>query len=308
MAQKTDNDFWLSLSDLANFVGLSNKDCQAELEQRIGPQHYKSLVEPKVVRQFLSAKGYRYRQQVISFQMLKGGVAKTTSCLNFGLRAAMYGASVLFIDLDQQANLSFALGVEDENAAVWVDILEKKVKVEDAVLNVAQNVDLIPSSLNNSVLDRVLLAANRNWAQAVKAPLSAVLGQYDLVLIDTAPNLSAINTAVTCASDVVVLPINPDKFSILGLNKHLEDLKDLRQEFDLQFEEKILFTKYDGRETASREILTQVVDSFADQLMKNYIRTSSDIKNSICTSRTIFNSKSNAKEDYDLVTRELLGW
>ncbi len=106
----------------------------------------------------------------------------------------------------------------------------------------------------------------------------------------------------------MVLPINPDKFSILGMQKHLEDLKDLRTEFELNFEEKILFTKFDGGETASREILSQVVDFFADQLMKNYIRTSSEIKNSIRSSRTIFNSKSNAKEDYDLVTKELLGW
>lgn len=181
----------------------------AEIEKKLGPQSYKSLIEPKVVRRYLSQKGYRYHHQVISFQMLKGGVAKTTSCLNFGLRAAMYGASVLFVDLDQQANLSFALGAENEHASVWVDILEKKAKIEDVRIPIAQNIDLIPSSLNNSVLDRVLLASNRNWAQAVSGPLSTIKGQYDLVLTDTAPNLSAINTAVTCASDVVVLPINP---------------------------------------------------------------------------------------------------
>ena len=140
------------------------------------------------------------------------------------------------------------------------------------------------------------------------ANISAKWEKNDLIIIDTAPNLSAANTAVTCASNVVVLPINPDKFSVIGLKKHLADLADLKNEFGLQFEEKILFTKFDARESASREILSQIADSFADQLMKHYIRTSSDIKNSIGASKTIFNTKSNAKEDYDLVTRELMGF
>jgi chromosome partitioning protein len=308
MAQITNNDFLLSTSDLATFVGLTPKQCLGELEALAGTLPYKSLVPPQLVRRYLSSKGYQYPQQVVSFQMLKGGVAKTTSALNFGLRAAMYGASVLFVDLDQQANLSFALGVEDEARPVWVDVVEKKVKVSEALVSIDENVDLIPSSLNNSVLDRVLLSGSRNWAQAVKTPLKEVQGQYDLVIIDTAPNLSAINTAVTCASDVVVLPINPDKFSLSGMKKHLADLQELKNEFDLQFVEKILFTKFDGRESSSREILSQVAEDFSEQLMSHYIRTSSDIKNSIGSSKTIFNSKSHAKEDYDLVTRELLGF
>ncbi len=308
MATSTNNDFLLSTADLAAFVGLGPKECLQELENLYGNLSYKSLVEPKIVRRYLSSKGYQYPQQVISFQMLKGGVAKTTSALNFGLRAAMYGARVLFIDLDQQANLSFALGVEDESLPVWVDIIEKKKKIEEAVVAIDEGVDLIPSSLNNSVLDRVLLNGSRNWAQAVKTPLQQIKGAYDLVIIDTAPNLSAINTAVTCASDLVVLPINPDKFSVSGMKKHLADLQELKAEFDLKFSEKILFTKFDGRESASREILSQVAESFSDQLMSHYVRTSTDIKNTIGTSKTIFNSKSNAKEDYDLVTKELLGF
>jgi len=165
---------------------------------------------------------------------------------------------------------------------------------------------LIPSSLNNSVLDRVLLQSNRNWAQAVKAPLRELQDRYDLIILDTAPSLSILNTAVTCASDVVVLPINPDKFSMAGVKKHLEDLKELEKEFDLKLEKRILFTRFDGREMASREILTQCVDLFEDLLMKNYIRSSSEVKNTIGSGKSIFSTKSAAKEDYDLVMRELL--
>lgn len=308
MAQLTNNDFYLTISDLADFLGIDVTACNRELDQILTSRKFKSLVEPQHVRQFLSRRGIQYPQQVISFQMLKGGVAKTTTCLNFGMRAAMYGARVLFIDMDQQANLSFALGVEDENLSVWVDVLEKKTKVSEARVTVSEGIDLIPSSLNNSVLDRVLLNGNRNWSAAVKAPLAEIKGEYDLILIDTAPNLSAINTAVTCASDVVVLPINPDRFSVLGLEKHLADLEEVKKDFSLSFQSKILFTKFDAREISSRDIFSQVVEGHADLLMKNYIRSSSEVKNSVHSSKSLFRAKSAAKEDYDLTTRELLGW
>jgi chromosome partitioning protein len=219
----------------------------------------------------------------------------------------MYGAKVLFIDLDQQANLSFALGVEAENSPVWLDVVEKKIPLEKVRLSLPSGVDLIPSSLNNSVLDRVLLNGHRNWAQAVKGPLQEIQAQYDLIIIDTAPALSATNTAVTCASDFVILPINPDKFSLLGVRKHLQDLEDVKKDFDLQFQSRILFTRYDGREAASRDILSQCIGEFEDLLLKSYVRTSTDIKTHIDGERSIFSVKSNAKEDYDLVTRELLG-
>jgi chromosome partitioning protein len=212
----------------------------------------------------------------------------------------------LFVDLDQQANLTFALGLESEEHPVWVDIVEKKTTAEKATLKVDEGIDLIPSSLNNSVLDRVLLNSHRNWAQAVKGPLKEIQAFYDLIIIDTAPNLSAINTAATCASDLVILPINPDKFSMSGLQKNMEDLEDLRREFDLHFESKILLTRFDARESTSHEILAQCNEKYDKLLLKSYIRTSSEIKNTIRSQRTIFNTKSNAKTDYDQVTRELL--
>lgn len=296
----------ISTSDLAEFFGLSVQALILEMAKNGLQSPYKGSIPRKLVRAYLQFKGFQLPRQVVSFQMLKGGVAKTTSALNFGWRAAMYGAKVLMIDLDQQANLTFALGVEAENLPVWVDVVEKKVKIEEAICPIGEGLDLIPSSLNNSVLDRILLQSNRNWAQSVKGPLKELKNKYDLIILDTAPSLSILNTAVTCASDVIVLPINPDRFSMTGVKKHLEDLKELESEFDLKLEKRILFTRFDGREMASREILSQCVDLFDDLLMKNYIRSSSEVKNTIGSGRTIFSTKSAAKEDYDLVTRELL--
>ncbi|PWU16213.1 MAG: ParA family protein [Bdellovibrio sp.] len=301
-------DQFLSVADLAYLLEESAEKVTAQL-LKLDPQwKSRSSVAPQLARKLLTLKSFRMPQKVISFQMLKGGVAKTTSALNLGWRAAQYGARVLFLDLDQQANLTFALGVEAEDLPVWVDVLERKAVVKEVIVPIAPGVDLIPSSLNNSVLDRVLLHSNRNWATAVKGPLREVLPSYDLVIIDTAPSLSAINTAVTCASDMVILPISPDKFSMIGVKKHLEDLEELKGEFDLDFEKRILFTRFDGRESSSQIYLNQSIELFEDMLLKHYIRSSTELKNAIGGPRSIFSTKNNAREDYDGLTREILGF
>lgn len=308
MSTLAQQEFCITLSDLASFMEIPPNKVKEKAEKVLQRKIKSPWLLPEEVRQLLLAEGYKYPHKVISVQMLKGGVAKTTSVLNMGLRAAMYGARVLFIDLDQQANLSFALGVEDESLPVWVDVVEKKKNIEECVRFIEPHVDLIPSSLNNSVLDRVLLNSNRNWSLAVKTPLEKIKHRYDLILIDTAPALSATNTAVTVASDEVILPVNPDKFAFLGLQKNLSELEDIREDFGLDFSKKVLFTKFDGRENFSHELLQKCIESFEDSLMKGYIRTSSEVKNTVRSGKSLFAGKSPVKADYDFVTREMLGF
>ncbi len=310
MANIDKPEFLILVSDLANVLGISLQGLHKYLKTNgfeatlISNRAYLS---PEITRAVFLSRGLHYKYQVLSLQMLKGGVAKTTTAMNIGLRANMYGARVLLVDLDQQANLSFSFGAEDPNAFVWVDLLEGKTSVENIIKKITPSLHLIPSNLNNSMLDRVLLNGKRNVGAGVSQYLTPLRHQYDLVIIDTAPNLSAINTAASCASDTVILPVNPDKFSYVGMLKTLEDLEKIRAEFKTTFEEKILFVKFDGRETSSHELLKMCLANFGDQMLKAFVRTSTEVKNTIRTGRSIYDHKSNAKEDYDLVTKELMG-
>lgn len=310
MAESTTNDFLILLSDLAAAIGITNQ----ALHKYVKSNGFETLlstnrayVTAETARRVMTERGFQYKQQVVSLQMLKGGVAKTTTAMNIGLRANMYGTRVLLVDLDQQANLSFAFGIEDPNALVWVDVIEGKTPIENTIRKVSPTLHIIPSNLNNSMLDRILLNGKRNVATGVSQYLSPIRDRYDLIILDTAPNLSAINTAASCASETVILPVNPDKFSFAGLTKTLDDLGKIKSEFGGSFEPKILFTKFDGRETSSHELLKMCMVNFGSQMMKTFIRTSTEVKNTIRTGKTIFEHKSNAKDDYDLVTRELIG-
>lgn len=301
----------LPVTDFAPAWGISSQGAHKFLREKnfspimVGKRSYLS---PEIARAAMLARGFQYPKKVLSMQMLKGGVGKTTSVINIGLRASMYGAKVLLIDLDQQANLSFAFGVEDEGAGVWADVIEGKSEINSLIRNVSPQLDLIPSNLNNSILDKVLLNGKRNVALGVSQALAAVRDQYDWVILDTAPNLNAINTAAACAADIVVLPVNPDRFSFDGLRKTVEDLKDIKREFGVDFEVKVLFSKFDGRETSSRALLQKCLSEYGNMMFSGFIRTSSDLKNTIRSGSNIFSRKSTAKEDYDIVTRELLNF
>jgi chromosome partitioning protein len=270
----------------------------------VGKRAYLTATDARAAMQ---ARGIEFKPQTICLQMLKGGVGKTTTALNVGIRASMYGARVLIIDLDQQANLSFAFVIEDETRKVWADVLDGDCTAESLIHEVTPNLHLIPSNLNNSVLDKILLNGKKNVAQGIRQPLASIRDNYELIIIDTAPNLSAINTAAACASDTVILPVNPDKFSFDGLGKTLADLEDIQREFSHTFETKVIFTKFDARETSSHALLKACLAEYGDIMLNSFVRTSSEFKNVIRSGQSIFSHKGPAKEDYDTVTRELLG-
>lgn len=300
----------IQTQDLAQLLSVDKAEIQSRVAALGFPKRIaeKSTMPSAIARQFMQKHGRRYPQKVISFQMLKGGVAKTTSAYLLGSRLAQYGAKVLFIDLDQQANLTSALGFQNPDAKVWVDVIEGHVGIESTVQRIAEHVDLIPSNLDNSVIDRVLMKTTRNWSMCVKGPLSKIQKQYDFVIIDLAPALSIINTAATIASQMVVLPVNPDRFSFVGLEKHLEEIAQTELEFGQTLEKRILFTKFDSREKLSQSYLQMLIEKYPQYLFDNYIRTSSEIKNCLENQKDLFSFKNSLREDFDLLTLEVLGW
>lgn len=300
----------IQIQDLAHVCGIQKTELQSLITSFGYPKKIseKNTLTPLLARRVVESYGFKFLPQTICFQMLKGGVAKTTSAFLLGTRLAQYGARVLFVDLDQQANLTSALGFQNTEAKVWVDLIEGEATVDDLVQSISENIDLIPSNLDNSVLDRVLMKTNRNWSMCVKGPLSRIQGRYDFVILDLAPALSIINTAATVAAQMVILPVNPDRFSFVGLEKHLAEIQQTEEEFGLQLRKKILFTKFDSRERLSQSYLQLLIEKYPEFLFENYIRTSSEIKNSLETQKDLFSFKNSLREDFDQLTLEVLEW
>lgn len=263
-------------------------------------------------RQILTARGFTYPNQVVSFQIVKGGTGKSTLSHSLAVRANQYGAKVLCIDLDQQGNLTQALGVRNsESLNCMVNILASECTFEDAIVEVTPTLHVIPSNMENSTLDSYLLIHRLPLEKAYSKPIQSIRKKYDLIIIDCPPAINTSNTAATLASDRIIIPVTPDKFSMEGLNITIKELNEIRKQYDKKIDLKIIYNRYDGRKALSSEYLGAL---HADHLLKpllyrNFIRDNQELSNAIARKSSVFDQtkKSHAREDLDLFCLEVLG-
>ena len=299
-----------TLSDLFKKIGVNF----VEDEKNVRGQA--KNVQSSDVRKIFELRGYQYPHtaKVISMMMCKGGVGKTTTTVFVAQRLSAYGAKVLIIDADSQGNATSALSLDqygmsiDEETPVLLDLITGQCEMDDVVLKVSPNLHLIPSSPANSTLDGKIRENFKNTSLALRKHLDPILSKYDFILIDCAPALNLTNTAMVAASKLVIMPVAPDKFSQMGLEQTINEISQIESDFNLKIEKKIVFTKFDAREYTSLKYLTDIAESHRDKMFTTMIRTASDLKNAITKKEDLFSyKKSNAKDDYDNLTKELMG-
>ena len=275
-----------------------------------------SWVGGEYVRPILQFRGFSYpkKPQVCSFLMCKGGVGKTTSTFFLAQRLSAYGARVLVIDSDPQGNLSSAFKLETmkhpltKGTPVLVDVVRGKCSLEDTIIEVTPSLHLVPSTPLNSILEGRLREQFKNPSVAFSEMIEDVKKSYDYVLFDCAPALGLVNTAIVCASDLIVLPAAPDPFSEMGLEQTMREIEQVEKAFRIKVQKKVLLTKFDQRERSSLKYLANILQNCNENRFSTVIRVSSDVKNVIISNADLFAlPKSSARKDYDQFTREFLG-
>jgi chromosome partitioning protein len=268
------------------------------------------------VRKLLEFKGYQFptHAKVISFMNQKGGCSKTTNTFFLSQRLSSYGARVLAIDSDSQANLTSAFNLEqyglelDESTSVLVDVIEGKAQIEETILAITPTLHLLPSSPYNATLEAKIRDNYKNPSIALRQIIEHLLPRYDFILIDCSPSLNLTNTAVISASDLVIIPVEPSKFSKIGLNLTLKEIEQIERAFNLRIESKIVFTKFDQRQFISMKYLGETAAEYPDKMLKTMIRTSTDVATAVAKKEDLFSyKKSSGKEDYDSLAREVMG-
>lgn len=269
-------------------------------------------------RKILLKRGFQYpvRAKIISFIMCKGGVGKTTSAFFTAIRLSNYGAKVLLIDGDPQGNLTSSFHLEqlgftiDEETPVLSDIYSDKCLLSESILKVTEQLDILPSTPMNANLESVFREKCKNPSKPIKRLLQPVMKKYDFIIIDCAPSLNLTNSIFMLGSDELILPVNPDSYSKIGLDQTLKEITMLSNDFPewSKVRIRILFTRYDAREYTSLKYLSDIAENHADSLFRTTIRTSTSFKNAIDKGENLFTAKkSHAKEDYDALAKEIMG-
>jgi len=248
--------------------------------------------------------------KVITFQIVKGGTGKTAICHSVAVRASLYGAKTLCIDLDQQGNLTTAFRVDADQTPIMVEVINQKLPIKDAIIRVHDGLDLIPSRIENALLDSNLMLKRFPLDRVYKEIIQPLKRDYDIILIDCPPALGSSVIAAALASDYIISPVTPSAFSLSGLQITKNELKNINDNFGIDIPVHVLLNKFDGRTSLSHEILRLLIKHpvYSQKLFKTAIRINQEFENVITKGASIFDSLkiSPAKEDIDLLTTEIL--
>lgn len=251
-----------------------------------------------------------FKQKIVAIQIVKGGTGKTSLAQSIAVRANLYGARVLCIDLDQQGNLTQAFNINPEESPAMIDILTDDRPISDGIVSVAPGLDLIPSRIENAILDNTIMLKRLPLDRVYRDRLEPLREKYDLILIDCPPAIGQSVAAVTLAADLIMAPVTPEKFCLSGLKISSKEISNLEQTYKKKIHMRVVLNKFDTRTMLSHEVLSSLIKhtDFAPKLYKSYVRVSQEFPNSIAKGGTIFDSlkESSAKEDVDLLTREVL--
>ncbi len=271
------------------------------------------FLDPDQVRTILRSHGYSYPKNAkhIAMLMCKGGVGKTTLSAFMGLRLACYGARVLFIDSDPQSNLTSLLqsqltDVELNPEHVLVHVLKREVPVKKAIVSLTSHIDLLPSSLVNSLLEKELLRLKGNPIQRLGLVLSEVSGDYDFIITDCAPSLNIFNASVAYCSQLMLIPFQLSKFSEFGLDQTVSEIKDLETTFNFKTTTKAILNGYRSSDKLAESYLETFVEKHFDIMAGAVIRYSREIEKATGKGFDFFKDpRSQTLQDFDKLAIEI---
>ena len=173
--------------------------------------------------------------ECIGFANHKGGTGKTTSCLNIAGYLAKSGRKVLVVDFDPQANATSGLGIDPLTLkySIYDAVLDQCDGYEDVPITHViletdvENLHVAPSELDLAVAE-VVLQRTRNRAGILNRVLEKVRPLYDYILIDLPPSSSLLTINSLCASDQVVVPLDPSIFSLEALDNLKASFQDVK--------------------------------------------------------------------------------
>ena len=219
---------------------------------------------------------------VLAISNEKGGVAKTTTTLSLGAALADAAHKVLVVDLDPQANLTLALGVEPGGAAGT----SSHVLIESAPLMSArlgtdiENLDLVPSHASIESAEQ-FLPVRTHYTSCLRRALDAASPlPYDYVLFDCPPFLGAITTNALSAADLLVIPTQAEYFSAYALRNMMGIIRRVRQDSNPILGYRILITLLDRRNRTHRNIQEQLQTTFDEGLFRTVIEIDTKLRES----------------------------
>ena len=200
----------------------------------------------------------------------KGGVGKTTTCVNLAAALTARGARVLVCDFDPQGNATSGLGIDKSISPSVYDVLINGAEPAKAVAHTSW-CDVLPSNKALSGATVELIAIPHREA-LLKEALAKLAGNYDFMLIDCPPSLELLTLNGLCAADSLLVPVQCEYFALEGLSDLLYTVRLAKRSLNPHLElEGVLLTMYDGRTNLSMQVAEEVKRHFPGKVYASVI-------------------------------------
>lgn len=251
--------------------------------------------------------------RIIAIANQKGGCGKTTIVINLAACLAREGQRTLAVDLDPQGHCALGLLVPEEQVEVSVaDVLlaqqaHEPVDLGRVTWQISSHFDLIPAKIDLAKLEQKL-AGVPGREQRLACMLDQVRDKYDFALIDTPPTVGFLTQSALAAADEVIVPVDTGYFSLHGLSKQLDTIRELRAETGRHLSVRIVANLYDVRTKLAREILAELRKRHGDAMFASFINFNTKLKESTSLGQPIteYDPASSGCRDFVKFARELI--
>jgi chromosome partitioning protein len=249
--------------------------------------------------------------KVIALMNQKGGVGKTTMAFNLAHAFAHQGKKVLCLDMDPQANFTSLFGLEVEerkhihhlliNSVKELKALHTPTLISDVLVHAELNIDLIPAGQELSGFELTVAGINAPRQLVLKKFIEKyeLRSQYDVIVIDGPPTLGLLVVNILCATDGVLYPFVPDRFSEQGLKNIQQVVADIA-EMEITSAPKNLGyipNLFDIRRKQANDDLVHIKETLGEATVYEAFTNKVQFGKSLAQRKSVFHYKSNEYKD-----------
>jgi len=211
--------------------------------------------------------------KIIAFSNQKGGVGKTTTCVNMSAYLATKGHKCLVVDLDPQGNATSGLGfAKGEVKSSVYNVMIDDMPIEQAVLKTQiDGLDILPSNIDLAGAE-VELVYVKDREHVLKKVLEKARESYDFVTIDCPPSLGLLTINALASADTVIIPIQSEYYALEGLSQLMNTIKLVVKHLNATLKiEGVVLTMNDNRAIISRQISSEIKKFFGKRVFETAI-------------------------------------